>query len=86
MEKNDIIIIFEIFIIIFMVFSINKNNKKENYDTGYNQNTTFRDCSRKLFTTYKDIEFIQNNIENNIENNNCKCDCNLQFRKNKFTL
>jgi beta-lactamase superfamily II metal-dependent hydrolase len=88
MEKNDIIIILQIFIIILLVFRINRiETKKENYDTGYNQNTTFRDCQRKLFITDEDFEFLNDNKSNNKLNNNksCDCSCNLQHLKVHFT-
>ena len=86
MEKKWIIILVIIISFIILNISITKN---ENYDAGYLQNTTFRDCPRKLFTSYKDFEFLENNIENDnlydVNNCDCNCDCNLQYRKIKFT-
>ena len=67
---------------------MNRNNKKENYDTGYNQNTTFRDCQRKLFMSHDDIAFLTENNTNSDDNiNNCESDCNcdLQYLKVKFS-
>jgi hypothetical protein len=85
MEKKWIIIILIIFVGIIILNTC--NTKNENYDAGYLQHTTFRDCSRKLFTSYKDVEFLKNNIENDNLTNciNKPCDCNLQYRKVKFT-
>jgi hypothetical protein len=85
MEKNDIIIILGIFIIILLIFGINRiETRKEHYDYGYNQNTTFRDCQRKQYITDEDVEFLNNN-KNVTENNNCECSCNLQHLKVHFT-
>ena len=84
MEKNNIIIILEILIIILLIFGINRIEKKtENYDTGYNQNTTFRDCTRHLIASQNDVEFLEEKKDNKIDYG--QCDCNLQYLKMKFT-
>jgi hypothetical protein len=84
MEKNDIIIILEIFIIILLIFRIKRiEPRREHYDTGYNQNTTFRDCPRKQFITEEDVAFL--NDDTKIDTNNCMCNCNLQNLKVHFT-
>ena len=88
MEKNDIIIILEIFIIILLIFGINRiETGREHYDTGYNQNTTFRGCQRKQFITEEDVEFINDDKSDKSDNKqqNCACSCNLQNLKVHFT-
>ena len=46
MEKNDIITL--ILVISNMIILYKILQKNESYDTGYNQNTTFRDVARKF--------------------------------------
>jgi hypothetical protein len=85
MEKNDIIIILEIFIIILLIFRIKRiEPRREHYDTGYNQNTTFRDCQRKQFITDEDVAFLNDDKSDN-KQQNCECSCNLQNLKVHFT-
>ena len=85
MEKNDIIIIMEIFIILLLFFNIiHIEKKRENYDAGYNQFTTYRGCARKQFSSHEDVAFLDEN--NYIETTNCgPCDCNMQYLKINFT-
>jgi hypothetical protein len=46
MEKNDIITFILVILICIVLYKIIKNN--ENYDTGYNQYTTFKDEAKKF--------------------------------------
>jgi hypothetical protein len=46
MEKNDIITFILIILICIVLYKIKKTN--ENYDTGYNQYTTFKDEAKKF--------------------------------------